>query len=410
MPRSSAQAVVRAGDSALMDAFGRARVSNPVTIFDSKQRYGDSDLFWEYVVTGTGTVANSLPHASVILSNGGTAAGASAYRQSKMSALYQPGKSQLIVLTGVFTSGAVSGVRRRYGLFDADNGAFLQLDGSTLSVVLRSSVTGAPVDRVVPQSAWADRLDGTGPSGLTLDVSKAFILAIDLQWLGMGRVRFGFDINGVFVPVYAFNNANNLSTVYMSTADLPIRAEVYNTGTAGAIATLQQTCASIIAEGGVDDAMLLQFSANRGITPLAVTTQVPVISLRAATTGPNGVRNVGHILPRTVDLMAASNPCRWSLILNPTLTGAAFAKFSASYSLAEVDTTASAVSGGIVIASGFIPAGGAGTRGSETAGLLRKLPLVYSGLKNVQDVLTLAATSISGTSSVNAAITWQEAY
>lgn len=411
MPLTSRNNVISVADGPNMDAFSRVRVSNPYTVFDSKQRYGMNDLFWENSTSG-GSVTNSLVDSSVLLSNGGTTAGQYAYRQTKVSFQYQPGKSQFVILTGVFDGGAVANVRRRYGYFNDSDGIYLELNGSTLNLVRRTSTSGAPVDtEIVPQSAWnIDKLDGTGPSRIVADVSKGFILVIDLQWLGMGRVRIGFDIGGVVVYVHKFLCANVLSTVYMASADLPIRCEIYNTGVAGSAATFRQVCATVISEGGVDEHNLVQWSKERAVAALGVTGEVPLISLRAKTTGPNGVRNTGQILFKSLDIMAATNPCIWRLRLNPgTLTGPAWTAFNASYSIAEYDITASAVATGLVIATGFVPVNLGGSRGAESASIFRRLPLVYSGLLSFQDVLSLTVESTTGTSNVNGSITWQEA-
>ena len=68
-----------------------------------------------------------------------------------------------------------------------------------------------------------------------------------MQWLGVGRVRVGFNINGVIYYAHYFNNANNLGSVYMSTPNLPVRYEVSSTG--GSV-TLDQICCTVQSEGG----------------------------------------------------------------------------------------------------------------------------------------------------------------
>lgn len=128
-------------------------------------------------------------------------------RQSYEYIPYQPGKSRLMLFTGVLeTTGGVSGATCRIGCFDdtddkssvsvAGNGLFFELTSDGIYVVSRLNNT----DTRVLQSAWnTDVFDGNDDSELTVsDFSKAMIFGIDQEWLGVGKVRFGFFINGQF--------------------------------------------------------------------------------------------------------------------------------------------------------------------------------------------------------------------
>jgi hypothetical protein len=121
-----------------------------------------------------------------------------------------------------------------------------------VSLNIRSYATGNAVDTKVVQSSWnLDKLDGTGASGLTLNLSRAQILVIDFQWLGVGRVRIGFDIDGILVYVHEFLHANETSVVYMSSGNQPIRYELTHNGT-GESSSLEVICATAISEGGLE--------------------------------------------------------------------------------------------------------------------------------------------------------------
>ncbi len=101
----------------------------------------------------------------------------------------------------------------------------------------------------VQNFAWAqtewnlDKMDGTGPSGYKLDISKMQMAYIDYTWYGAGHIRYGFrgpmgDI--VYVHKVANNNVN--TSAYMRSGNLPARFEVFNFGrysklVAGATAT-----------------------------------------------------------------------------------------------------------------------------------------------------------------------------
>ena len=236
-------------DSPQLDAFDRLRVSNPETIFDSKQIFDTQPLVWDdSEVSGSGTSSTyNQDAARTRLAVTATTAGRRV-RQTFMRFNYEPGKSQLILLTGRLTSddaGSKAGLKTKLGLFDDDNGLFFTQDEGTLKVVQRSNVTGTPVDTEVAQSSWnVDKFDGTGTSGITFMANDANIFFIDFEWLGVGRVRMGFVIDGIPYVCHQFLNANLRNTVYMSTPNLPLRYEIENDGT-GAAEQLDHICTSV---------------------------------------------------------------------------------------------------------------------------------------------------------------------
>lgn len=193
-------------DSPNIDSFGRLRVSVANTLFDAQQEYGlDTRTTWDAAANGVlatasfnGSVADSGnvvgPRAAATRLTPITVSATNthyAVLQSKQYVRYIPGKSQLIFLTGVFAPSADSAV----------------------SVVLRSSTSGTVVDTSVAQASWnIDKMDGTGPSRILLDPTKAQILFIQAQWLGVGRVIIGFDVGGVLYPCHQFMNANATTT------------------------------------------------------------------------------------------------------------------------------------------------------------------------------------------------------
>jgi hypothetical protein len=231
------------------DAFGRLRVSNPLTIFDSKNIMSKNTLFDEALTAG-GTATYTANKSTVNL-NVTEVSGDKTIRQSKRVMSYQPGKSLLIFNTFVMNT-LTANLKQKVGLFDVNNGIFFYADGTALKIVRRTYTSGSPVDTEISQSSWnGDKLDGTGASGFTLDPAKSNILFIDIEWLGVGSVRVGFVINGQLITAHTFNNANSLTTVYMQTANLPIRYEIETADTlAAGTYTLQQICSSCISEGG----------------------------------------------------------------------------------------------------------------------------------------------------------------
>ena len=247
-----------------LDAFGRLRVSNPLTIFDSKNIMSKNNLFDESL-TGGGTVSYTANKSTVNL-NVTQASGDKTIRQSKRVMSYQPGKSLLIFNTFVMNT-LTANLKQKVGFFDANNGIFFYADGTTLKIVRRTYTSGSAVDTEISQSSWnGDKLNGTGASGFTLDPTKSNILFIDVEWLGVGSVRVGFVINGQLITAHTFNNANSLTTVYMQTANLPIRYEIEAAAAlSSGTYTLQQICSSCISEGGYSPSGVKQMVGTTAI-------------------------------------------------------------------------------------------------------------------------------------------------
>src|SRR3972149_4009249 len=231
-------------------AFGRLRVASPAVLFDSQLMMDNQPLLWDGIVTAGGSNTYSAQMAANILAVT-TTPNAAAARQTKAYHRYRPGHSLKIIQTFNLRP-AVGNVTKRVGYFDANDGIFLQQAGSgAMSLVRRTSVSGVPVDNAVAQAAWnIDPMDGNGPSGAALNWTLAQNMLIDLQWLGVGRVRIGFYIGGRLFYVHQFLGANVLSTVFIRTACLPVRYEIAATGAAASGAELHEICVSVVAEGG----------------------------------------------------------------------------------------------------------------------------------------------------------------
>jgi len=335
-----------------LDAFGRLRVSNPLTIFDSKSIMSKNSLFDESTANG-GTVTYTANKSTVNL-NVVETAGSKTIRQSKRVMSYQPGKSLLIFNTFVMNT-LTANLKQKVGLFDVNNGIFFYADGTTLKIVRRTYTSGSPVDTEISQSSWnGDKLDGTGASGFTLDPAKSNILFIDIEWLGVGSVRVGFVINGQLITAHTFFNANSLTTVYMQTANLPIRYEIETAATlASGTYTLQQICSSCISEGGYSPEGLEQMigtsQINAGVNLGTANTYYNIATIRIKSGRPYAV-----IVPAGIDVLNISNgDFEWGLFFNATPSSAfSYTSFSdnVEYDLTTVDLTST----GTRVAGGYL--------------------------------------------------------
>jgi len=348
--------VIGGGDgSTAYDAFGRLRVSNPLTIFDSKNVMSKNNLFDEDL-TGSGTVTYTSNKSTVNL-NVTTASGDKVIRQSKRVMSYQPGKSLLILNTFVMNTPETD-LKQKVGTFDANNGIFFYADGTTLKIVRRTYVTGSAVDTEISQSSWnGDKLDGSGASGYSLNVDKATILFTDYEWLGMGAVRVGFVIDGKFITAHTFLNANDLTTVYMQTANLPIRYEIETTGTISGAAVLQQVCSTAIIEGGYPPEGLRQSIGTASLAGVNLTTAGTYYNL--ATIRIKSGRPYAVIIPIDIAASAISNSdFQIELRLNAT-PSTAFSYTSYSDNVEYDLTGTTTITGGTIVGQAYLSGKGA---------------------------------------------------
>jgi len=394
----SSVAVHDLGTGPHKDAFGRLRVSNSHIALTSTLLNDKQPLLWaEKLVTG-GTVAHSAPRASVALSVT-TAAGSSAIRQTRRYWRYRAGQSQRIVMTAIIGV-AVDGVRKRIGYFDDDDGIFIeQADDGTLAVVVRSSVTGSPVETRVPQAEWnGDTADGTGLSGVTLAAANIAIFWVDLQWLGAGDVRCFINVAGRDILLHRFSFAGAIDSVYMSRASLPVRYEITNVGGSASAATLEQVCSGVQWEGGEEDPGI-RGAAHRDVSAAGMTTALQsILSVRLRG---DRLKSVARVVEASV-LNDDNAILRWCLLWNPTVTLTTWTDVNAD-GVTEQCLDVAAVTGGYVIASGYISGGSNQNRKFIDRSIDQALALGRD-VDGVPDQIVLAGRVTAGTGNVYATI------
>ena len=391
-----------------VDAFGRLRVSNPLTLFDSSHRYADNNL-WVNSITGTAAATFSADEGLINLTVG-SASGDEIIRETIKVFSYQPGKSLLVMNTFVLGT-AKANLRQRVGYYGAANGIYFEREGSTNYMVKRSSVTGVTVDTRVAQANWnQDRLDGSGPSGLTLDSSKAQILYMDVEWLGLGTVRTGFIINGAFVPAHNFDHANLVTTTYITTASLPLRYEMTNLAATTGASTLKQVCSTVISEGGYE-LRGAQLSAGNTITsPRTLTTAgtfYPIVSIRLKTTRLDAIA-----ILTAISILGISNNAnyKWEVVAQGTTTGGTWVS-AGTNSGVEYNITGTAFSstGGRILATGFFQGS---NQGSNSVDILKEAlfasQLERDSFTATAYELTLACTAAANGNQVLGSLDWEE--
>ena len=321
--------------SGIIDAFGRIRVSNPETIFDSKLLWDKKPLFWSEAITNgsgnaTSTHSTAIPGVTMHVEAGDTI-----IRQTKTHWIYQAGKSQRGLFTGVLEkAGGGTGVWAAIGSFTATGGVFCELDGTTLGVTVRNGST----DVTVAQANFnIDKLDGTGRSGYTINPAKAQIFFIEFEWLGVGDIWFGVVANGEVYYAHQVKNANALIAAYMATPNLPVRYEI---STTTATADMVQICSTVQSEGGLS-MRGIDIEQSTGTTPLvnAVTanTIYAICGIRLKSTH----LDANVFLQNVAAFNTAAANYHYFVAVNPTVAGA-LTWTGVAHSAVEFATTAGA--------------------------------------------------------------------
>jgi hypothetical protein len=397
---------IQYGDSANLDAFARLRTSDPETIFDSKQLADKQPLFWDdQLISGSGGASTyNTNQASTTLSVANLTA-AVRVRQTFRRFNYQPGKSMLFIQTFIMGA-AATGIKRKVGLFDARNGLFLDQDSTGIGVTVRTYTSGSAVDTRVAQASWnIDKLDGTGASGITLDFTKTQIFFADFEWLGVGRVRFGFFIDGKPYYCHQVLNANATTLVYMSTPNLPLRFEIENTGTGGAVG-LTHICSTVISEGGLKTTGF-PFGSTRGATPLTTANNTNIYPLVAMRLNSSYLASSIRILDFFINCTSTAT-YNWYLLLNPTVVGTALSFTQVTNSSMDTDvvaTNATTLTGGTVLAAGVSTQ----TNEGGTSKIIDSDFSFGSTIAGVSDIVVLAVQRVTGTTETfYGSINWKD--
>lgn len=390
-----------------VDAFGRARVSTPLTLFDSSHRYRDNGLW--VTSNSAGTTYTFSQNEGLINLNVRTGANQEIIRETNKVFSYQPGKSLQVLNTFVMNP-AKTGLRQRIGYFGANNGIYLEQSNSDVYFVERNWTSGSLKEVRVRQADWNINtlLANSGSPYKSLDLSKAQILFTDIEWLGLGTVRCGFVLNGELVHCHSFHHANTILTTYMTTASLPLRYEIRNTAATATNSTLKQICSSVISEGGYELRGAQQAIGTAITSPRDLPTAgtfYPVISLRL-----KAGRLDAIVILTALSILAITNNAHynWQVIENGTTTGGTWVSAGIDSSV-EYNLTGTSFTGGRTMASGFTSGS---NQGSASVDILKealfKFQLERNGLTSTPFELTLIAASASNGADIYASMDWEE--
>ena len=399
------------------DAFGRLRVSQPYTMFDSQHRYADNNLWATFTATGGTAVFNAAQGLMDL--NVTAASGSQVLRETVRTFAYQPGKS-LQVMTTFVMAPPKTGLTQRVGYYNVGNGFFVELNDNLASLcfVERSSVTGSVTNTRISQlggvygagdTGWnVDPMNGTGPSGITLDITKAQILWMDIEWLGVGTVRMGFVINGQFYICHEWDHANLITSTYITTASLPMRCEILNVAATTGPSTFKQICGTVISEGGYVLTGSQQSIGTPIVTPRTLTVAgvaYPMVSLRLKATKLDAI-----CILSAVSIMGNGNneKFQWNLEQDDAVIGGTWVSAGPD-SAVEYNLTATSTSGGRTLGSGYISSS---NQGSPTVNIFKadlfQFQLERNPFTNTPYSLTLTLAGANNTTSAYTSMDWEE--
>lgn len=412
-----------------LDAFGKLRVSMPNTLLDIRFPANSiassaNSNFLKNITRicnkSSGSYSATYEKSKAIITGSNSGYYIS---QSRNYIVYQPGKSLLFMSSGIINP-SNSNFTSRLGLFDnefttsasyptVNNGIYFEYSAGAISVNLKNdSVT------TISQSSWnIDKMDGTGKTGLELDFTKAQLFVIDMEWLGVGRVRFGFYAYGRIYYCHQILNINILTSPYTNNINLPICYSLHGSAGSG---TIRQICSTVISEGGYNPTGLpftVSNSQGNSDNPVTVTsTEVPLLAIRG------GGVNYYHqtIIPSGISIIDTATNNNMLYRLRLYQDGA----FGGTVTWSSVDTSHSVVqyaksanisgfttTNSILIDQGYFY--GRGTIAFNGLGdVFNNLVLqLTANIDNTSDVLILTCEKIgSSSTTVYSIISWQEIY
>jgi hypothetical protein len=395
---------------AAVDAFGRARMSQPLTLFDSFHRYRENDKWYTSNTAANTSTCTYNANSSTISMSVTTSNGANVLRETSRTFAYQPGKS-LQILNTFDMAPAQTGLTQKIGYFGTQNGVYLEQANSVVSFVVRSYSTGTLVEDRINQSSWnIDALDGTGPSLLTLDVTKSQIFWADIEWLGVGTVRCGFVIDGRLIHCHSFHHANKTVGTYMTTACLPLRAEIYNTANTGNVSTMNVICNSVISEGGYDlrgD----QYSAgqlpNASYTLTTAGVFYPVVAIRLRSDRPDAI-----VIPTNfsvLGLLGNGSRIAYKIVDDAIVSGGTWINADNEHSSVQYNITANTLTGGDTYTQAFQAVNNQGSVAGGSLGRdIFRHQLKRNTFTGANSVLVLAVAGAGNGDTCIAALDWEE--
>ena len=241
-------------------------------------------------ITGTASSTHQ-PYLGMVQLSVGSDAGDEIIRQTRRVQRYLPGRANEASFS-VILNGVSTGIRTRVGVFDQINGAYFEHDGTDYYCVIRRNTAGGVIEERTARADWSDdKLDGNGPSGITINYENIQMMVIEYEWYGAGQVEWKFVINNNAHSVHKANHANIHDHTWASYGSFPVRYELTNVTGATGTHTMLQGSHSFLSEG-TTTLLGRQLSISSPVTGYNLATAgtfYPVIAIRLKSTALNSV-------------------------------------------------------------------------------------------------------------------------
>jgi hypothetical protein len=266
------------------------------------------------------------------------------------------------------------------------------LSGATTAVgTFAQTVVGvASTDTWVAQASWngVDKMDGNGASGVTLDPTKGNVFQIAYQYLGFGAVTFFIEnpSDGSMVLVHTIQFANANTRPSLDNPSMPMYVCAENSTNTSDV-TVKTASLSASVQGKRENQ-----GVNRGVKATVVLSgtaaETPITSIRVKDVFQSKLNRTKVKLNFVSASVEHTKPVQVNFYVNGTLTGANWVDIDTDNSTMQQDTTATAVTGGVLLFTLDL-----GKTGDQTIDLTNDL---YVGEFNHGDRLTITALPNSG--------------
>lgn len=372
-------------------AFGEASVSELTPQVGLRFNYGVNERLYTDLSanSGTFTIANGL--ASV--QSGTNAAGLGAMHSVDVLT-YIPGLGATARFTAGFTA-CVADSTQYAGVIDASDGFAFGCNGASFGLLRLKD--GTP--NWIAQTSWnVDKMDGNGPSGMTIDITKLNVYQIQYQWLGAGQINYFLEdeATGKLDLVHEIKYANQNTTPTVSNPTLPLALHSENTGNTTNLTIISASMGGFV-EGKNTGEGIIFASGVEDVSYLAAGGEVPIFTIRNRA---SYYSKTNRVVVAPLDAGISSDGTKgvtFKAYLNTALTGASYADVNTTESVMEVDTAATAITGGYFV--GFKPLAKNESKDIDMTNWDLEL---HPG-----DSLTVTAESASN-STVSAGIIWKE--
>ena len=384
----------------------RVKVStNEITDFATFTTGKDTDI-WDELTSGTGSATHDEYLGMVKLEVGGSV-GDKVYRQTKRVQRYIPGRQGEVSMTMIFGT-PTTGIRRRFGLFDDLNGFFFEDSGDgTYRCVLRRNTSGGIVEESFARDDWTvDKLDGTGPSGITADPLAIQQMSIEYEWYGAGMIEWNFVIDNNKYPIHRIYHANRHDHTWAAKAALPVRVELENTGGTAGTHTFYQGSHSFSTEASTE-ILGRQNSIATAITGKSTGTANvfrPMVAIRLKSTALDSV-----VIPDEFSAATLDNTNIFVRAVElPTITGGTWVSMG-NESGVEYNITATSYTGGNILSTTFVNGTNQGTIFTfPNRSLTQLLRNTTTTLGDTSGVFLIAIASVGANKDGFASLGWIE--